>query len=187
MQTLSDKPKKAKRPKKASEQVETGHPWESETEVGETIAAIIRMAGLKNVLELGTLTGKTTTAMLNALPADGSLTSVDINDLRADAFKDICETDSRINYINGDSIQTCQKLKGTKFDLIFVDTVHEWSYALPEFKAIESIMAKGCMLAYHDSISFEGIARLVKYAQSYKYNAVTFNTPNSNGLTLLQR
>lgn len=185
MQTLSDKPKRG-RPKKAVEQLQTTHPWESESEVGETIAAIIRMAGLKNVLELGTLTGKTTTAMLNALPADGSLTTVDIKDLRADALKDICESDSRINYINGDSIQTCQKLTGSKFDLIFVDTVHEWSYALPEFKAIESLMAKGCILAYHDSISFEDIARLIRYAQSYKYNAVTLNTLNSNGLTLLQ-
>lgn len=186
MQTQSDKPKKG-RPKKAVEQVQTTHPWESESEVGKAIAAIIHMAGLKNVLELGTLTGKTTTAMLNALPADGSLTSVDIKDLRADAFKDICKSDSRVKYITGDSIQTCQKLTGNLYDLIFVDTVHEWAYALPEFKAIESLMAKGCILAYHDSISFEGIARLVKYAKSYKYNAVTFNTPNSNGLTLLQR
>jgi predicted O-methyltransferase YrrM len=187
MQTQSDKPKKAGRPKKATAPVQTGHPWESETEVGDLIAAIIKMSGIKRVLELGTLTGKTTTALIEALPSDGSLTTVDIKDLRADAFKDICESDSRVKYINGDSIQTCQKLKGNLYDLIFVDTVHEWSYALPEFKAIESLMDKGCILAYHDSISFEGIARLVRYAQSYKYNAITLNTPNANGLTLLQR
>ena len=187
MQTQSDKPKKAGRPKKATAPVQTGHPWESESELGTAIAAIIKMSGIKRVLELGTLTGKTTTAMLSALPCDGSLTTVDIKDLRADAFKDICESDSRVNYVTGDSIKTCQSLKGTQFELIFVDTVHEWSYALPEFKAIEQIMSKNCILVYHDSISFEGIARLVKYAQSYKYNAITLNTPNANGLTLLQR
>lgn len=187
MQTQSDKPKKAGRPKKATAPVQTGHPWESETEVGDLIAAIIKMSGIKKVLELGTLTGKTTTAMINALPSDGSLTTVDITDNRTDEFKDICDNDSRVNYVTGDSIKTCQSLKGTEFELIFVDTVHEWSYALPEFKAIEQIMSKDCILVYHDSIKFEGTARLVKYAQSYKYNAVTLNTPNANGLTLLQR
>lgn len=182
-------PKKRGRKAKAIEQVavEVAHPWESETEVGELLAAIIRTSGIKKVLELGTLTGKTTSIMLNALPIDGSLTTIDIKDLRAESFKQICESDSRVNYINGDSIQTCQKLSGEKFELIYIDTIHEWTYALPEFKAIERIIEKGCILAYHDSIKFEGIAKLVNYAKSYKYNAVTLNTPNANGLTLLQR
>lgn len=186
MQTQSDKPKKSKS-KKAVEQVEVHHPWESETEVGEAIAGIIKMTGIKRVLELGTLTGKTSAAMLNALPPDGSLTTVDIKDLRADLFKDICKSDSRVTYINGDSIKTCQELNGNLYDLIFVDTIHEWYYALPEFKAVELLMSKGCIVAYHDSISFQGIERLIKYAQVYKYNAITLNTPKANGLTLLQK
>jgi predicted O-methyltransferase YrrM len=184
----NDKPKKGRKPKAiAPIEVEVAHPWESETEVGQFLAAIISMSGITKVLELGTLTGKTTTSMLSALPVDGSLTTIDIKDLRSESFKQICESDGRVNYINGDSIQTCQKLSGQKFELIYIDTIHEWSYALPEFKAIERIIEKGCILAYHDSIKFEGIAKLINYAKAYKYNAVTLNTPNANGLTLLQR
>jgi predicted O-methyltransferase YrrM len=180
--------KKGRKPKAIAPIVlEVAHPWESETEVGQLLAAIISISGITKVLELGTLTGKTTTAMLSALPLHGSITTIDIKDLRAETFKLICDSDSRVNYINGDSIQTCQKLSGQKFELIYIDTIHEWSYALPEFKAIERIIEKGCILAYHDSIKFEGIAKLVNYAKAYKYNAVTLNTPNANGLTLLQR
>jgi len=163
------------------------HPWESETEVGNLLAAIIKLAGFKSVLDLGTLEGKTTDLMLQALPADGTLTTVDIQDHRSDTFKEICDIDSRVKYIIGDSIKTCTKLKGQKFDLVYIDTVHEYSYALPEFKAIEQLINAGSVLAYHDTIKFPGVAKLIKYAQLHNYNAVTLNTPNANGLTLLQK
>lgn len=169
------------------EKVANKAPWESETEVGMLLAALIKTSGFNNVLDLGTYTGKTTDAMLQALPENGSIITVDLGDHRTETFKEICGFDTRIKYILGDSVETCKSLYGQKFDLIFVDTVHEWSYALPEFKAIELLINKGGVLAYHDSIKFEGIERLVNYAKVFGYNAVTINTPAGNGLTFLQK
>jgi predicted O-methyltransferase YrrM len=203
MQTPSakkEKPKKATKPKAKKENKEyvyaleplpektaNNAPWESEHEVGMLLGAFIKTSGLTRVLDLGTYTGKTTDAMLQALPENGSIITVDLGDHRTETFKEICSFDTRIKYIMGDSIQTCKSLYGQKFDLIFVDTVHEWSYALPEFKAVEFLIEKGGVLAYHDSIKFEGIERLVNYAKVFGYNAVTINTPAGNGLTFLQK
>ena len=203
MQTPSakkEKAKKATKPKAIKEKKEyvyaleplpektaNNAPWESEHEVGMLLGAFIKTSGLTRVLDLGTYTGKTTDAMLQALPENGTIISVDIEDHRGETFKEICGFDTRIKYVLGDSIETCKSLYGQKFDLIFVDTVHEWSYALPEFKAIELLINKGGVLAYHDSIKFEGIERLMNYAKVFGYNAVTINTPAANGLTLLQK
>lgn len=201
MQTLSDKPKKkatkAKKPSAPKKEYvyaleplpeKTKNVWESESEVGETLAALIKLSGFKNVLELGTLEGKTTDAMLQALGESATLTTVDIDDLRSETFKEICSFDTRVTFIKGDSIEVCKSLFGkAKFDLIFVDTVHTFEHALPEFKAIEPLMGHGCVLAYHDSIKFEGVDKLINYAKAFRYNAVTLQTPEYNGLTLLQR
>jgi predicted O-methyltransferase YrrM len=151
------------------------------------LGAFIKTSGLTRVLDLGTYTGKTTDAMLQALPENGTIISVDIEDHRTDTFKEICGFDTRIKYVLGDSIETCKSLYGQKFDLIFVDTVHEWSYALPEFKAVEFLIEKGGVLAYHDSIKFECIERLINYAKVFGYNAITIDTPAGNGLTFLQK
>ena len=195
-----EKEKKATKPKATKEKKEyvyaleplpektaNSAPWESEHEVGMLLGAFIKTSGLTRVLDLGTYTGKTTDAMLQALPENGSIISVDIEDHRTETFKEICGFDTRIKYIIGDSIETCKSLYGQKFDLIFVDTVHEWSYALPEFKAIELLINKGGILAYHDSIKFEGIERLMNYAKVFGYNAITIDTPAANGLTFLQK
>jgi predicted O-methyltransferase YrrM len=186
MQTQSDKPKKG-RPKKIQQPVSESHPWDSEAEVGEVIASLIKLTGATKVLELGTLRGKTSTAMFNALPSGGQFTTIDISDNRSESFKQLTESSPFVEFIIGDSIKTCQRLAGSNFDLIFIDTVHEWSYALPEFKAVEALMSKGATLVYHDTIKFPDMARLINYARSFGYKAVTLDTPNGNGLTIMNR
>jgi predicted O-methyltransferase YrrM len=186
MQTQSDKPKKG-RPKKVQQPVSESHPWDSEAEVGEVIASLITVTGATKVLELGTLRGKTSTAMFNALPSGGHFTTIDISDNRSESFKQLTESSPFVEFIIGDSIKTCQRLAGSNFDLIFIDTVHEWSYALPEFKAVEALMSKNATLVYHDTIKFPDMARLINYARSFAYKAVTLDTPNGNGLTIMNR
>jgi predicted O-methyltransferase YrrM len=163
------------------------HPWDSEDEVVEVIAALIKLTGAKKVLELGTLKGKTSTAMLRALPLGGQLVTVDIKDSRSEAFKQLTEANPLVEFILGDSIKTCNSLKGGGFDLVYVDTVHEWGYALPEFKAVENLIGKGSTLVYHDTIKFPDMARLVNYARAYGYKSVTLDTPAANGLTIMNR
>lgn len=166
---------------------EKRHPWASEPEVGELIASIIKLHGAVNVLELGVLTGSTSKYIIDALPENGSFVGVDIEDLRSDSFKAATENDSRVKFVLGSSLDVTKSMPLKHFDLIYIDTVHEWAFALSEFKIVERLINPKGVLVYHDTIKFEGMARLVKYAQSFRYNAVTFNTPEANGLTLIQR
>ena len=73
------------------------------------------------------------------------------------------------------------------FDFIFVDGDHSWKNILPEFKEVERVIAKGGVIAYHDSIHLPDVKELMKYAAHYKYNVVTLNTSEGRGLSILQR
>jgi predicted O-methyltransferase YrrM len=170
----------------ALEPIEERHPWTSEDEVGITLAAIIKCHNAANVLELGTLTGHISKYMMAALPDGGKFTTVDIEDLRHQSTKDAMAGTAH-EFILGSSLEVCKGLPKKSFDIIFVDTVHEFDHALPEFKLVEQLIKPGGVMVYHDTIKFEGMAKLVKYAQAFKYNAVTIRTPFDNGLTFIQK
>jgi hypothetical protein len=49
------------------------------------------------------------------------------------------------------------------------------------------VLAKGGILAYHDTIHIEDVKKLMQYAAHYKYNVITLNTSEGRGLSILQR
>lgn len=207
MQTQSDKPKKAtaKKPKAKKEPIEiygleplpekeivttatfkeeARHDWNSEVDVCEFIGSLIKMTKAANVLEIGVFEGETSVKMIEALPYGGKYTGIDINNyLKYDLKSFGTETD----FIIGESIKVMQSMKPNTFDFIFVDGDHSWANILPEFKQVERVLAKGGVIAYHDSIHLADVKELMKYAAHYKYNVVTLNTSEGRGLSILQR
>jgi predicted O-methyltransferase YrrM len=207
MQTQSDKPKKAtaKKPKAKKEPIEVYGleplpqkeivttptfkeearcDWNSEVDVCEFIGSLIKMTKAANVLEIGVFEGETSVKMIEALPYGGKYTGIDINNyLKYDLKSFGTETE----FIIGESIKVMQSIKPNTFDFIFVDGDHSWANILPEFKEVERVLAKGGVIAYHDSIHLPDVKELMKYAAHYKYNVVTLNTSEGRGLSILQR
>jgi caffeoyl-CoA O-methyltransferase len=164
------------------------HDWNSEDEVGKFLASLVTMSKYKTILEIGVFEGETTQHLIKALPKGGQYVGIDINDYRTDATKlYMAEGGKSIDFILGNSHDELKNLPTAHFDLIFVDGDHSWASILPEFKLVEKLVARGGVIAYHDTIHLEDPKRLVDYAAFYKYNTTTLNTPEGRGISLISK
>ena len=85
---------------------------------------IIKVANIKNVLEIGTFTGLSALTISLALPNDGKLIALDKNEetnkIAVDFFKK-AKQDHKIQTIIKPAMQSFEELKNEKFDMIFID------------------------------------------------------------------
>ena len=85
---------------------------------------IIKISNIKNVLEIGTFTGLSALSISLALPKDGKLIALDKNDetnkIALNFFKK-ANQDHKIETIIKPALETLEKLKNKKFDMIFID------------------------------------------------------------------
>ena len=160
------------------------HGWNSEPDVCEFIGSLIKMQGAKAVLEIGVFEGETSVKMIEALPQGGYYAGIDINDHRKHNLE---RSGVAVDFILGESIKVIKGMPREHFDFIFVDGDHSWANILPEFKEIERVIAKGGVIAYHDTLHIPDVSELMLYVNYYKYNVVTLNTSEGRGLSILQK
>ena len=160
------------------------HGWNSEPDVCQFIGSLINMQGAKAVLEIGVFEGETSVKMIEALPQGGYYAGIDINDHRKHKLE---RSGVAVDFILGESIKVIKGMPREHFDFIFVDGDHSWANILPEFKEIERVIAKGGVIAYHDTLHIPDVSELMRYVNDYKYNVVTLNTSEGRGLSILQK
>ena len=85
---------------------------------------IIKVANIKNVLEIGTFTGLSALSISLALPNNGKLIALDKNEetnkVAVDFFKK-AKQDHKIQTIIKPAIDSLDELKNEKFDMVFID------------------------------------------------------------------
>ena len=90
---------------------------------GAFLRALVAMSGARRVLEVGMFTGYSALAMASALPADGSLVTLDISEEHAEVARRHVEASpwsDRIDIRIGPALDTLATLDGP-FDLVFID------------------------------------------------------------------
>jgi caffeoyl-CoA O-methyltransferase len=90
---------------------------------GNFLALLVRTLRAHRVLELGTFTGYSSIAMAQALPADGSLITCDVNEETtaiARRYAQEAGVADRIDHRLGPALATLAGLDG-EFDLVFID------------------------------------------------------------------
>lgn len=190
--TISPKKTTAKLAETTKEFVEEPrHDWNSEKEVAEFLAALIKMTKAKTFLEIGTFQGFTTVEIAKALPKDSYLVTIDIKDyITASNNAELIKQSKQgkvIEFVLEDSTYALPKLKDAHFDVILIDSMHTFEHVIKEFKQCERLLAKGGTICMHDSIHIEDVAQIVAYAKHYGWNAVNLNTTEDRGLALLTR
>lgn len=94
---------------------------------GKLLYLLTKMCGTSRVLEIGTLSGYSTTWLARALPEGGMVTSLELDQKHADVARtnlDRAGVGSRVAIHVGPAEQTLQRLieqRVPKFDLIFID------------------------------------------------------------------
>lgn len=140
---------------------------------------------LKNILELGTRTGESTIALLQAAKEiDGFVTSIDIDSCN-DAKKKINEYSlgEKWKFIQSDDLEINWK---DKIDHLFIDTSHTYEQTLSELKKFGSFVRPGGIISLHDIIShkqvFEAIEEYLKIRNDLKFYKFFHN----NGLGIIK-
>lgn len=94
---------------------------------GELLRMLVKMSGAKRVLELGTFTGYASICLASALPEDGHLDTLELNDELEDLIREGFEragVSDRISLHIGDCKNTLLELKNEVFrqyDMVFID------------------------------------------------------------------
>jgi predicted O-methyltransferase YrrM len=91
---------------------------------GAFMALLVKLIGAKRILEIGTFTGYSSTAMALALPADGRITCLDVSrewtDVARVAWAEAGVAD-RVELRLGPAAETLATLDDDSFDLAFID------------------------------------------------------------------
>ncbi len=96
------------------------------------LEALIVTAGARRVLEIGTFTGVGALTMAAALPADGRVTTLEVDEDNAAAARrhiDASPHGDRVELIVGDALSTIAGLAGP-FDLVYIDA---WKADYPAY------------------------------------------------------
>jgi predicted O-methyltransferase YrrM len=167
------------------------HFWNSETDVAEFIAALIKMTGANTVLEIGVFEGYTSAEIIKALPNGGYYVGVDIKDyLKAENKKvfTAAKKEGKVaDLIIGDSLEELKKFPAKHFGVIFVDGNHEYSHVMQEFKLCEHLIAENGVMLFHDSIHLPDVKAVVDYAQKWGYKVSNLMTSDKRGLAIVHK
>ena len=93
---------------------------------GQLMRMLVQMSGAKDILELGTFTGFSAICMAAALPQDGHLDTLEINDELEDLILEgfeRAEVEEKIDLHIGDCKETLRRFReeGRQYDLVYMD------------------------------------------------------------------
>ena len=93
---------------------------------GQLMRMFVQMSGAKDILELGTFTGFSAICMAAALPQDGHLDTLEINDELEDLILEgfeRAEVEEKIDLHIGDCKETLRRFReeGRQYDLVYMD------------------------------------------------------------------
>jgi predicted O-methyltransferase YrrM len=90
---------------------------------GAVLRMLVQMTQARSILEIGTFTGYSALCMAEAMPEDGRLITIDINEELEDMVREYlakAQLAQKIEYLLGDALELIPPLQAS-FDLVFVD------------------------------------------------------------------
>jgi caffeoyl-CoA O-methyltransferase len=136
---------------------------------------IIKISGIKDVLEIGTFTGLSALSISLALPNDGKLIALDknqeTNKVALDFFKK-AKQDHKIKTIIKPALQSLSEFKDQKFDMIFIDA-DKMNYKNYYEKSLELIKKGGLIII--DNVLWHGEVVDKKNNDKFTINIREFN------------
>ena len=168
------------------------HLWSSEPEVGKIIVALKQLNNFKNILEVGTFKGLTSSYILADKKEGENFVSIDIEDHRCDSVKKFF-TYCNGTFILGDSLIKMQDLPTKSFDLIFLDSYHGLEQVRGEFKIAETLICPNGLICIHDYFSSDGVPIWISYLKEEQFKGnlkwmeiVNLDTPEHIGFTIVK-
>ena len=137
---------------------------------------IIKISGIKNVLEIGTFTGLSALSISLALPSDGKLIALDKNEetnrVALNFFKK-ANQDHKIETKIKPALESLDELKNNKFDMVFIDA-DKMNYKEYYERSLKLINKGGLIIV--DNVLWHGEVADEDNLDKYTVNIREFNT-----------
>jgi caffeoyl-CoA O-methyltransferase len=144
------------------------------------LEALIVAGGARHVLEIGTFTGVGALAMAAALPGDGLVTTLEVDEETAAVARrhiDASPNRERVELIVGDALETIARLEGP-FDLIYIDA---WKSDYPAYyeAVLPKLAERGVLVADNlfrggsaldNTVTDEGTAGVREFARIVQHD-----------------
>lgn len=163
------------------------------------LAFLIKSLGVKKVLEIGTFTGYSALCMAEALPEDGTVHTIDVNEETNSIAKSFWEKSSHGHKIHshiGAALEVLETLASYRFDLVFIDAdkqnyLNYLEKCLPLLSdrgviVIDNVLWSGKVLKDNQDESTEAIKKLNDHI-SMKDNLQGTLLPVRDGMFLVRR
>ena len=126
-------------------------------ETSECIEAIVTMTDARRILELGTCTGFSALHILRAIVGkpNAKLTCMECRPAHDKTFFSTPELKPYFEFIQESTPQGLEKLYGTTFDLVFIDSDHSLGHCEKELNALWPITRQGTIMLFHDCPEFQ--------------------------------
>ena len=141
---------------------------------------IIKTSNIKNVLEIGTFTGLSALSIALALPDDGKLIALDKNEETskvAVSFFKKANQDKKIQTMINPALDSLEKLKNNKFDMVFIDA-DKMNYKEYYERSLKLIDKGGLIII--DNVLWHGEVVDEDNLDKFTVNIREFNTHVSN-------
>ncbi len=140
------------------------------------------------VLELGVRGGESTIALLEGVHvSNGSLLSIDISPCtEARAIIESYGLGSRWTFRQGDDLEAGLYMLHLiqMFDLIFIDTSHEYEHTVKEIQLFRNLLRSGGAMVFHDTATCPGVLKAI---QENLADWPSEFRMNNNGLGILRK
>ena len=140
------------------------------------LQTLIKVSGVKKILEIGSFTGFSALSMALVLPPDGTLTSLDKNSEFSNKAKSFYEkaNEKKIKQIIKPALESLNELKNSKqiFDLVFIDADKE-NY-LNYYEICIDLIYKGGLIII-DNVLWHGEVIDEKNEDKFTINIREFN------------
>lgn len=148
--------------------------------VGELLYALIRILRPEIVVEIGTAKGYSAIAIAQALEDNNKGKLYTIDPVEQELVKIAIKKSGlghRINYIIDYSTNAIPRLKLPKIDFIFIDGDHSYENVSADFDLVKDSIPKGGLIAFHDTILFDGPRRVIEEIKKLKqFEIITLPT-----------
>jgi predicted O-methyltransferase YrrM len=154
-----------------------------------TLSLLVIEFGLKNIVELGTRSGNSTLALLEAAQhIGGKVLSIDIDPcLEAKNRIAAAKLDHLWTFIEGNDLEVDDSGLPHPIDLLFVDTNHLYRYTIQELQKYSRLLRSGSWIVLHDYVSFPGVNRAVEeFVKTLPTKPHFYPFVHQNGLGVLK-
>lgn len=122
-------------------------------DLGKLLYLLVKIIKAKNILEIGTLAGYSSIWMARALPDEGRLTTLEVDNQHAETAKANfikAALNNKIDLMTGSAMESLRILKNKKFDFVFIDA-DKTGYPL-YFDTVFPMMNKGGIIAADNAL-----------------------------------